>query len=119
MVQWRRSGRFTLQEACLRPDGVFGPVCALNELAEEAGYLASSGDLLDLGTVYVSKISDTVMHLLAINLDSAKVKKVKASGDGSKGEEGAYCRWVDKEDAVNCDDPILITMVTRLEYANP
>ncbi len=93
--------------------------CALNELAEEAGYLASPGDLIDLGTVYVSKISDTIMYLFSINLDSACTKKVEAAGDGSKGEEGAYCRWVSQEDAVNCDDPLLITLITRLEYVNP
>ncbi len=40
-------------------------------------------------------------------------------GDGlklwTKGEEGAYCEWVNKYDAMICNDPLLITMVSRFE----
>ena len=90
--------------------------CAINELYEEAGYQVSPKYLIDLGTVYESKSSDTVIHMFAIDMDLADVKKVEAIGDGTKGEEGAYCDWISKYDAITCNDPLLITMVTRFKF---
>lgn len=91
----------------------------MNELGEEAGYHASIKDLIDLGTVYDSKSSDTVIYMFAINFDIADIRKVKATGDGTVGEKGAYCNWINKHDAITCGDPLLITMVARLEYVAP
>jgi hypothetical protein len=89
--------------------------CALNELVEEAGYCVSLKDLIDLGTVFDSKSTDTVIYMFAIDLDLADIKKVNATGDGTIGEEGAFCDWVTKHQAINCNDPLLITMVTRAD----
>lgn len=89
--------------------------CALNELREEGGYDAPSEAVIPLGTVYPSKGSDTVQHLFAVDLDHEGVIKVEATGDGTKGEEDSYTKWVSRLDIISSLDPLNATMLARLE----
>lgn len=85
---------------------------ALNELREEAGLVATADDLTDLGIVYPSKSADTVVHLYAVCADG--LEQVEAEGDGSRGEIGAYCRWIDMDAAIQCTDPLMHAAIARL-----
>jgi 8-oxo-dGTP pyrophosphatase MutT (NUDIX family) len=87
---------------------------ARRELIEEAGYEAPVENFVYLGTVRPSKSSDNTTHLFGINLDKPAVKEVEATGDGTLGEEGAYCDWVSVERLADAKDPLLHTMFTRL-----
>lgn len=86
---------------------------ALQELEEESGIKADKDELIDLGTVRPSKSADTTFYLFGINLDDYEIGEAK--GDGSKGEEGSYCKWVSKDDLINCKDPIVHVMILRLD----
>lgn len=87
---------------------------ALRELKEESGIVYDS-EIKELGTLRPSKASDTTTYLFAVDLSDVPDKeKYIGKGDGTKGEEGAYCKWISKSDAVNSKDPILISMIARL-----
>lgn len=79
--------------------------CALNELAEEGGFIGKAEDLISLGSVRPSKASDTRMYLFAIDVD--KCQPCEATGDGSLGEVGAYCDWIDESQLIDSKDPLL------------
>lgn len=89
--------------------------CVLNELEEEGGFRATVNNLIPLGSCKPSKASDGVNHLFAIDLDVAKAQEVEATGDGTGGEVGAYCEWVTKKQAIECQDPLFAQMISRLE----
>ena len=86
---------------------------AVRELEEEAGVVADKENFKDLGTSRPSKSSDTTMYLYAVEVEF-KEGKLTGSGDGTKGEDGAYCKFVSLKDAIESKDPILATMVARL-----
>lgn len=88
--------------------------CALNELKEEAGFNAQEKDLIRLGTVRPSKASDTTMHLFAVDVSKASVSPCVAESDGTLGEVGAYVHWVSLNQAIQCKDPLVSTMLLRL-----
>lgn len=77
---------------------------AVQEMYEEAGYLVLPSQLMNLGTVYLAKGADFVGHLYAIDVDG--LPRVEAPGDGTKGEEGAYCDWVSIKQMINCKEPV-------------
>lgn len=85
---------------------------ALNELHEEAGYEVDKKDLQDLGTVRISKQEDSLWHLFSYNA-TGKVRRQDSIGDGTKGEENAYCKWVSIAQAVGCKCPLVATMIVR------
>lgn len=85
---------------------------AVRELFEEAGITVGPDEMKSLGTVRPSKASDTVMHLFAVDIGDRDIGR--APGDGTKGEEGAYCKWVGHEEAIMSKSPVLATMVARL-----
>lgn len=87
---------------------------AMRELIEEAGYKVPVEELIYLGTAKPSKASDTTVHLFGVNLDSVNVEEVEAVGDGTLGEEGAYCSWIKRSELVKAKDPLLHTMFMRL-----
>jgi len=87
---------------------------AIKELKEESGVDADLGDLQDLGITRPSKSSDTTIYLFAVRLDYQD-GKLYGEGDGSKGEEGAYCMFIPRGKAVNAKDPGLATMIARFE----
>lgn len=84
---------------------------AIKELLEEAGLIADKTDLIPLGTVRPTKSTDTEVFLLGVNAEGKKW--VEAKGDGSKGEKHAFCSWVLPENAINCKDPLMATMIMR------
>jgi len=84
---------------------------ALHELDEEAGLKADKHDLIPLGTVRPSKSADTTVYLYMY--DAKGQKPGEAKGDGSEGEQGAYCDWVSEADAINCKCPFMATMIAR------
>lgn len=94
------------------------PQCALNELKEEAGIVTTERFLIPLGSIMPSKESDTVVHLFGLNLDKAEYEEVQATGDGSRGEEGAYCDWVNVLQLGASIDPMLSSMYLRLSCDN-
>lgn len=85
---------------------------AVIELEEEAGIKKEEKDFKSLGTVRPSKSSDTTVHLFAIDCNDVEIGEIK--GDGSEGEKGSYCKWVTKEELINCKDPLVHTMLLRL-----
>ena len=85
---------------------------AARELFEEAGITAGHDEFQSLGTVRPSKAADTTMHLFAVDIGDRDIGR--GPGDGTKGEEGAYCKWVDHEQALISKSPVLATMVARL-----
>lgn len=90
-------------------------ICANRELEEESGYVINDmRRFIELGSVRPSKSSDTEIFLFAIELKDND-EKIEIVGDGTKGEEGAYCDWVSREEAINCKDPLVATMIARLD----
>lgn len=85
------------------------------ELLEEAGLEATEDELENLGMIYASKGSDTACHLYAI--DGSQKDLGEPSGDGSKGEEGAYVEWVSaKELLLKSNCPMVGCAFTRLIF---
>lgn len=84
---------------------------AVKEVLEEAGYVIEKTDLIDLGTVRYSKSSDTIVYLYLVDVTGKTPTEIK--GDGSKGEEGAYTKWINFRDAIHCKDPLMITLIAR------
>jgi 8-oxo-dGTP pyrophosphatase MutT (NUDIX family) len=70
---------------------------AVKELMEESGYSVDASELIDLGWMYPSKQGSDKVYLYAVDLEGKVAGQIK--GDGTKGEEGAYCEWVSEEEA--------------------
>jgi 8-oxo-dGTP pyrophosphatase MutT (NUDIX family) len=88
---------------------------AIRELKEESGI--TSDKLKPLGTIRPSKMSDSTGWLFAVDLtDEPDQDKYAGKGDGSKGEEGAYCKFISYKDGISSKDPILATMIARLGF---
>ena len=87
---------------------------AVKELVEESGIEKSSEYFEELGTLRSSKASDTTFFLFAVDLSDTEDKEVyEGDGDGTKGEEGSYCKWVSRQDVIQCKDPLLMALVMR------
>lgn len=71
---------------------------ALNELDEEAGIVATSAQLISLGSGYLTKQADTIAHFFAI--DITDLPRGEALTDGSQFEQGSYCDWVSRAQAL-------------------
>lgn len=84
---------------------------AIEEMHEEAGYKVERNQLVSLGTVYLAKGADFVGHLYAIDITG--LPRGEAPGDGSKGEEGAYCDWVSVKKMINCKEPVVSCLLLR------
>jgi hypothetical protein len=91
--------------------------CALNELREEGGYAARIGDLVPLGVVTAAKVSDKRYMLYTVDIGQPHIKEVEATGDGTKGEKGAYCQWITKDQLLTSQDPLLLSMYVKLFQA--
>lgn len=86
---------------------------AKRELLEEAGYDVDVNKLVYLGELYPSKQSDTLVHTFAVEITNEVQQEIV--GDGTMGEEGAYCQWMPIELAVTeSKDPILHSMIAKL-----
>lgn len=87
---------------------------AIRELYEEAGYFIQESKLIELGTSYASKSSDTVYSLYTTDLTN-KRRKNKAKGDGSRLESESKTFWLPKNKMVNILDPQISVMLLRIE----
>lgn len=87
----------------------------IKELWEEGGFRADAGDLVDLGTIRPIASSDATVYLYGIDVtEDEHLRREDSIGDGTKGEEGAYCDWVELEEAIACKSSNMIAMVARL-----
>lgn len=71
---------------------------ALLELREEAGIVASHSQFVSLGSGYLTKQADTIAHFFAI--DVTGMLRSQAQTDGSLFEQGSYCNWVSRVQAL-------------------
>lgn len=85
---------------------------AVMEIEEEAGFFATTQELIPLGTVRPSKSADTVVHLFAWNARGQT--PIKPQGDGSEGEKLSYCRWVSDAEMIWCKCPLVSAMLARM-----
>ncbi|MED3976113.1 NUDIX domain-containing protein [Priestia megaterium] len=99
----------------LDKDGESAIVTAWRELQEEGGYKVPVENIVSLGSVRPSKASDTTTHLFAVDL-GLDYEKVEATGDGTLCEEGAYCKWVSRDDILLSKDPLLHAIYSRLYF---
>lgn len=84
------------------------------ELHEESGYLIyQDDDLISLNTCFGTKSSDTLYHLFSINLTDYDGSIDELTYENEL-EKSSYVKWVKTEDLINCNDPIVHIMYTRL-----
>jgi 8-oxo-dGTP pyrophosphatase MutT (NUDIX family) len=86
---------------------------AVMELYEEGGFSAIPNEMIYLGRVRPSKASAVVNYLFAINV-TGKIW-YPHPGDGTDGEANEYPGFINRNAAVNSDDPMLSVLITRLE----
>jgi len=84
---------------------------AVAEVYEEAGYRITRDQLIDLGKVNLTKSTDTLGHLYAV--DVSGLERGDAPGDGLLGERKSYCNWVSEWDALMCKCPVMATLLAR------
>lgn len=94
-------------------EGLSPEEAAVEELYQEGGYEADAKDLINLGTCRPSKQEDTLCYLYGFEAGDRE-RRTDSIGDGTIGEEGAYCKWVNGEDAVGCKCPLVSQMLLRL-----
>ena len=71
---------------------------AVAELYEEAGIAAESGRFKSLGVVYLTKQADTQAHLFSV--DVTGLPQQEPPTDGSMFEQGGYCAWIPRNQAL-------------------
>jgi hypothetical protein len=88
---------------------------AIRELYEESGFRANIHALRRLGSpVRPSKASDTAIHLFAVPLDVKTIDgDFHGPGDGTVGEQGAFCRFISQQQALTSKDPLLVALAAR------
>jgi 8-oxo-dGTP pyrophosphatase MutT (NUDIX family) len=84
----------------------------LQGLWEEAGYRATLDELVSLKQVRSSKSSDTRVYPFAINVSHKQ--QTPPQGDGTVLEATASVEWIDYDQGLQIEDPLFITMMTRL-----
>ncbi len=68
------------------------------ELQEEAGIVAAPSQFVSLGSGYLTKQADTIAHFFTI--DVTDMPRGQAQADGSRFEQGSYCDWVSRAEAL-------------------
>lgn len=76
---------------------------ARKELMEESGYDVDMDDIIELGTSYGTKSTDTIYHLYTVDLTG--VEQTKDLEAESKLEGSAYCEWLTEEQYLASMDP--------------
>ena len=84
----------------------------VREAYEEAGYNLSLDDVVSLGRCNLSTNQDTLVYLFAA--DVTGLSRKTAPGDGTRGEQGAYCDWVTPQQAIQSKSAFMSTMIMRL-----
>ena len=90
---------------------------AVRELDEEANIITSADNLLTMGWVYPSKASNFKLHRYALSINKSIVPLTPPRGDSTEGEKGAYCIWVDYDEAfvmVKC--PTFLSMLGEILF---
>jgi len=93
------------------------------ELLEEAGIDIKNQrgwTMQSLGTCMPSKFLDMKYHLFSLDCTnmSAALDDAKAVGDGTRGEQGAYCKWDYPHVVVGCKCPLVALMAMRAGLLN-
>lgn len=88
---------------------------AVRELAEETGYEAGKGELVNLGECYAGKSADTVYSLFAVDLTGRRPGPL--AGDGSRDEAASPPVWLTAAELLQVKDPQVAVMYLRLEAA--
>ena len=83
---------------------------AVEEIHEEAGYIVNASDIIELGTIFGIKSSDTIYHLYTVDLTNKE--QGEAIGDGSELEAQASCYWTTS--IKDAKDPFVFTMFYKL-----
>ncbi len=86
--------------------------CGVRELAEEAGYVVSPHEMIDLGQVYPSKQEDTLAQLYGVDVTGRTQNAIE--GDGSEWEAGAGAEWVSYAEGLQVADPLFVTAMIRV-----
>ena len=88
---------------------------AIKELWEEGGFALEADALIPLGTMRPLASSNATVHLYAVDVTGMEdIREEKPPGDGTIGEEDAYCDWITWEDAVGCKSANMMSAVLRL-----
>lgn len=89
--------------------------CAVQELYEEAGFSIEPEELIDLGTMTLSKSDDSILYLYGFDCTSKEGSRREESiSDGTIGEEDAYCDWVGFLDCVDMQNPVNHVAILRI-----
>jgi len=84
-------------------------VVAIRELKEESGYEAKVHELINLGTCFGTKSTDTIYHLFAV--DVGDKEPGEAAGDGTPLDTEGIVDWFQLPES---PDPIVALMMYRL-----
>ena len=87
---------------------------AARELEEESGIKIEQDKFTSLGTARPSKASDSTAYFFAVSLEIPEQDKYVGKGDGTEGEKGSYCTWINYNTAIEAKDPLLIAAVARM-----
>jgi hypothetical protein len=87
---------------------------AQDELLEEGGYNIERHRFIPLGTCHPLKSSFAVMNLFTVRIINTD-KRVRAEGDGTLGEKGAWCSWVGHGTLIWAKDPYIHTILVRMK----
>lgn len=90
---------------------------AVKESYEEAGYKIDPRNFTELGYCRLSTNQDTIVYLFAA--DVTNLPRYDAPGDGTRGEQGAYCDWVSVKQAVLSKSAYMGTLIIRLQLMKP
>lgn len=85
---------------------------AQKELLEEAGIGSKKNKFEHLIDIRPSKSTDTVVHCYSVELDQEEPIE-KPLGDGTKREEGSFCKWL-PIDKIETTDGILLASLFEL-----
>lgn len=96
-------------------DGEGPQEAAMRELYEESGFVVPPYGIRRLGDIVrPSKASDTIIHLFAVPVPTKTLEgRFYGPGDGTEGEDGAWCEFVAYDRALMSKDPLLATMAAR------
>lgn len=88
---------------------------AVRELREEGGFTMPEDSLdrwLFLGSIYISKNSDQVIPVFAV--DVTGLPQVETNGDGSEKEIKSYLEMVDVSNGIASDESLVLASFVRL-----
>ena len=84
---------------------------AAEELYQECGFVVDLAQFKPLGSGYLTKQADTQGHFFAV--DVTGLPRVAAPSDGSRFEQGSYCEWVTRDDALASTCVGLVALIAR------